>query len=792
MGLLVRRDFLAKFNEVDDDAMQILVTGRVGRLPLRGPQGALDLYVVYMPTGSNTSWERIQIMRTIAMHMQSQSQVLSLVMGDFNFAAHVRDRWSKVQGNWSGDTDKVDQQEFNKLLGGPFHLHEIHQPSFTCDSARARSRIDRIYSNHHACDQLDRSYSCNVLLWTDLSQHRPLSFNRVSPNRTRKKTTFPTGPLNHPDWQRRVKLRYDEDLTTDSLRDNVMRRTIILKRAMRTVAQTMHREGVIVQKMERDDQVGWTMSFLRAAEEVNLTRMQKCAQAYPYIATQVPPNDPNARLHRGMAALREHALQLTKDAISDDLQALRQCLGDSHGHCYEQQKEHILRKLKRTLPGSTNTPLGAIQTNQGHVTTDTLAIAAALQDHWQHVFKRKPIDGTLLERWIDAMPHLLPVESATAPPTTGVPPTPAARVPRDNACCANTRGATNERTTSRSPRRSIQARGQATQRNLPPEAHWRIRRRDIQSAIKGAGKSSPGPDGIPFQAWKAMGDLAVDVLWNVAKLLEAETAGEVIRAAYADEVNGGGHDYNLGNLVCLGKKPAGNDPVEGDFFTPEGTRPLSIVNCDNRIVASAARIRWEEHLAGWVGNEQQGFLRGRSILKNLIDIDTESMSVSLKSQSGAMVLFDFKAAFPSISQEYMLSILAKIGVPECARQVVTWLYDENKCQLSFRGAVHPGFAMTAGVRQGCPLSPLLYAVISDVLLARILDECPGICVRAYADDTALVTNDFWRDAPILQRIFDEFSSISGLHLNMAKCVIIPLTTTPLQRFRERLADDLPE
>ena len=66
-----------------------------------------------------------------------------------------------------------------------------------------------------------------------------------------------------------------------------------------------------------------------------------------------------------------------------------------------------------------------------------------------------------------------------------------------------------------------------------------------------------------------MGDVAVDVLWNVAKLLEAETAGEVIRAAYADEVNGGGHDYNLENLVCLGKKPAGNDPVEGDFFTPE-------------------------------------------------------------------------------------------------------------------------------------------------------------------------------------------------------------------------------
>ena len=289
-----------------------------------------------------------------------------------------------------------------------------------------------------------------------------------------------------------------------------------------------------------------------------------------------------------------------------------------------------------------------------------------------------------------------------------------------------------------------------------------------------------------------MGDLAVDVLWDTAKLLETEAAGEAMCAAYADEVDGGGHEYNLGNLVCLGKKPAGNDPVEGDFFTPEGTRPLAIVNCDNRIVASAARIRWEELLTNWVGMEQQGFLKGRSILKNLIDVDTESMSVSLKSQNGAMILFDFKAAFPSISQEYMLRVLSRIGVPECARQVVTWLYDDDKCLLSLRGALHPRFAMTAGVRQGCPLSPLLYAVISDILLARILEECPDMCVRAYADDTAVVTSDFWRDAPRLRRVFDEFAKLSGLHLNIGKCVIIPLTTTPLQEVRERLANDIPE
>ena len=36
-------------------------------------------------------------------------------------------------------------------------LHELHQAEYTCESARARSRIDRFYSNHFVVDQLDRS-----------------------------------------------------------------------------------------------------------------------------------------------------------------------------------------------------------------------------------------------------------------------------------------------------------------------------------------------------------------------------------------------------------------------------------------------------------------------------------------------------------------------------------------------------------------------------------------------------------------------------------------------------------
>jgi hypothetical protein len=85
------------------------------------------------------------------------------------------------------------------------------------------------------------------------------------------------------------------------------------------------------------------------------------------------------------------------------------------------------------------------------------------------------------------------------------------------------------------------------------------------------------------------------------------------------------------------------------------------------------------------------------------------------------------------------------------------------------------FETTRGIRQGCPLSPLIFAVVVDVLLRRLVEVLGEEgCTRAFADDTAAVVDDFFGVLPRIAKLFDEYAAISGLFLNYAKTIVIPL------------------
>ena len=99
-----------------------------------------------------------------------------------------------------------------------------------------------------------------------------------------------------------------------------------------------------------DGKLGWTMACIRAAESINLFRMDQCAAAYPFLASLVDTSDPNTRTTENMPRLREHALELAKESISEEVEQLRTVHPEAPNASGRRQlKENILKQLKCLL-----------------------------------------------------------------------------------------------------------------------------------------------------------------------------------------------------------------------------------------------------------------------------------------------------------------------------------------------------------------------------------------------------------------------------------------------------------
>ena len=184
---------------------------------------------------------------------------------------------------------------------------------------------------------------------------------------------------------------------------------------------------------------------------------------------------------------------------------------------------------------------------------------------------------------------------------------------------------------------------------------------------------------------------------------------------------------------------AGSIPgVGGYFYRPGDTRPLSIVNTDNRLLASAVRIVFEPILAAWISPWQRGFLKGRSMTANILDIELHSRLMGYANKQASMIFFAFKAAFPNIFHAFMWKVLDWIGLPAEYLRFIRALYQGNVQRVRMHTYFSEGFTARCGVRQGCPISPLIFATVVDILLRRLVRRYEGIVLRAFADDIGIV------------------------------------------------------
>ena len=165
------------------------------------------------------------------------------------------------------------------------------------------------------------------------------------------------------------------------------------------------------------------------------------------------------------------------------------------------------------------------------------------------------------------------------------------------------------------------------------------------------------------------------------------------------------------------------------------------------------------------------------MLDNFVELESYALELAATTlSSSAIVLTDFSQAFASLSWDFMFLTLQHMGDPANIITAIRLLYADAEHQLVLGRSVYPGFQVLAGIKQGCPLSALLFCIALDPFV-RALNSRLSIAgghVCSYLDDIGFTIPFLLRDLSSVLLLFDTLASIASLCLKKSKCTIVPL------------------
>ena len=265
--------------------------------------------------------------------------------------------------------------------------------------------------------------------------------------------------------------------------------------------------------------------------------------------------------------------------------------------------------------------------------------------------------------------------------------------------------------------------------------------KDLRRAMRESSNGkSPGQDGIPMEFFKKFWDLMGPDLFLVFR-----------------------HSYETGLLPesqrtavirCLPKK--------GDLADVRNWRPISLLNADYKIFAKCITNRLATFLPFVISPHQTANVKSRKIQHNLRLLRDFVFLADSRQMDAFILSIDQMKAFDRVSWSYLLATVEKQNFPPLILNWIRVLYTDISSCVKVNGFSSDTFKVTRGVRQGCPLSPVLYVVFSEALNKCILkdDEIWGPpelggrpVLSQFADDTCV-------GAIGLQSIFAIFRSLA--------------------------------
>ena len=218
---------------------------------------------------------------------------------------------------------------------------------------------------------------------------------------------------------------------------------------------------------------------------------------------------------------------------------------------------------------------------------------------------------------------------------------------------------------------------------------------EIEQAIHGlkSGKA-PGPNGLPIEFYKLQTDTLAPYLLRM--FLECREQGSLPE------------DQRLATIVVLHKEGKPRDDCAG-------YRPISLLNVEAKVLAKVLASRLVGVITDLVHADQSGFMPRRSTMLNLRRLNAVMGKISNLEEDAVILSLDAKMAFDSIEWSYMLAVLQRLGFGPVFLSWIGLLYTDPLAQVKVNGKRSRTFSLHRGTRQGCPLSPLIFALVLEPL-----------------------------------------------------------------------------
>lgn len=123
--------------------------------------------------------------------------------------------------------------------------------------------------------------------------------------------------------------------------------------------------------------------------------------------------------------------------------------------------------------------------------------------------------------------------------------------------------------------------------------------------------------------------------------------------------------------------------------------------------------------------DQSGFIPGHSTSHNIRTFFSALHQIEPKVPTAAIFL-DATKAFDSLECPFLFTLLPRLGFSPNFIKLIGLLYTNPTARLRVNGMISEPFSITRGTHQGCPLSPLLFAVAMEPLAATPLFERTNI------------------------------------------------------------------